>query len=174
MYNLQNMIDTNLMLQATSSIDNQGLKNMFHVLIPKGDGYEHYFVPWDTDQSLGVVWSHEKKDFAHNFIQAWKERVQRKETVAMAKLHPDYYQQEAARWFELRQWLLVEEEWHSYVDEIYGYLADSGAFERDEKLWGMRYGTNSVETLDTISTLKRFITSRFAYLDEYYAELLEK
>jgi len=167
MYNLQNMIDTNLMLQATSSIDNQGLKNMFHVLIPNGDGYEHYFVPWDTDQSLGVVWSHEKKDFAYNSIQAMNERVQRKETVAMAKLYPDYYQREAVRWFELRQWLLVEEDLHSYVDEMYGFLTDSGAFERDTKHWGERY-----EGRDTIHALKRFISKRLEYLDQYYTELL--
>lgn len=169
MYNLDNMIDTNLMLQATSSIDNQGLKNMFHVLIPKGNAYEHYFVPWDTDQSLGVVWSHTKKDFDHNFLQSKQERVQRKETVAMAKLHPDYYQMEAVRWFELRQWLLVEEDMIRYVDETYGVLDNSGAFERDNKRWGIRY-----EDKDTISTLKRFIRARLEYLDEYYTDLLPK
>ena len=174
MYNLQNMIDTNLMMQATCALDNQGLKNMFHVLIPKGDAYEHYFVPWDTDQSLGVVWSHEKKDFDHDFSRAVKERIQRKETVAMVKLYPDYYQMEAVRWQELRQWLLVEEDMLRYVDETYGYLASSGAFERDEILWGVRYKNSYYQPEDTISALKRFIGSRLEYLDGYYAELLEK
>ena len=174
MYNLQNMIDTNLMLQAMSSIDNQGLKNMFHVLIPKGDSYEHYFVPWDTDQSLGVVWSHEKSDFEYNAIRARQERVQRKETVAMAVLHPDYYQMEAVRWFELRQWLLVEDDMLNYVNETYQYLSDSGAFERDTKRWGVRYVGNGYEELDTISALKRFIVARLKYLDGYYTDLLEQ
>lgn len=173
MYNLQNMIDTNLMMQATCALDNQGLKNMFHVLIPKGDAYEHYFVPWDTDQSLGVVWSHEKKDFDHDYLRALKERIQRKETVAMVALHPDYYQMEAVRWQELRQWLLVEEDMLRYVDETYGYLADSGAVERDEKRWGVRYQNSYHQPEDTISTLKRYIGARLKYLDGYYAELLE-
>ena len=128
MYNLENMIDTNLMLQATSSIDNQGLKNMFHVLIRTGDSYEHYFVPWDTDQSLGVVWNADIKNFDYNAIRARVERVQRKETVAMLKIHPDYYQLEAVRWFELRQWLLVEEDMRNYVDETYAFLQSTGAF----------------------------------------------
>ena len=167
MYNLQNMIDTNLMMQLTSALDNQGLKNMFHVLIPKGDAYEHYFVPWDTDQSLGVVWSHEKKNFDYNFFQSRQERIQRKETVAMAKLHPDYYQMEAERWFELRQWLIVEADLINYVEETYDFLSDSGAFERDTKCWGVRYGGS-----DSITALKRFITARIQYLDKYYAELL--
>lgn len=169
MYNLQNMIDTNLMLQFTSALDNQGLKNMFHVLIAKEDGYEHYFVPWDTDQSLGLVWSHEKKNFDYNFFQSRDQQVQRKETVAMANLHKNYYQLEAARWFELRQWLIVEEDVLLYVDETYGYLSDNGAFERDTKRWGVRY-----EERDTISGLKRFVTARLAYLDGYYADLLQK
>lgn len=175
MYNLQNMIDTNLMLQAMSSIDNQGLKNMFHVLIPKGDGYEHYFVPWDTDQSLGVVWNADIKNFDYNAIRARTERVQRKETVAMLKIHPDYYQLEAVRWFELRESLLVEEELHKYVDETYAFMHNSGAFERDVKKWGNRYTAyGSNDSLDSIKALKRFITARLAYLDKYYTDLLPK
>jgi hypothetical protein len=169
MYNLDNMIDTNLMMQFTTALDNQGLKNMFHVLIPKGDAYEHYFVPWDTDQSMGVVWSHEKKDFDYDIIRAKKERIQRKETVAMAVLHPDYYQMEAVRWFELRQWLIVEEDLHAYIDEMYAFLSESGAFQRDTKLWGERY-----KGADSIGNLKRFFTVRLEYLDEYYTDLLEQ
>ncbi|MBO5323307.1 MAG: CotH kinase family protein [Oscillospiraceae bacterium] len=169
MYNLDNMIDTNLMMQFTAALDNQGLKNMFHVLIPKGDTYEHYFVPWDTDQSLGVVWSNEKKNFDYDFFRARKERIQRKETVAMAKLHPDYYQMEAVRWFELRQELLIEEDILRYVDEMYAFLSDCGAFERDTKQWGIRY-----EGQDTVKALKRFISARLEYLDEYYTDLLER
>ena len=169
MYNLANMIDTNLMMQFTAALDNQGLKNMFHVLVARGDTYEHYFVPWDTDQSLGVVWSAEKKNFDYNFIRARKERIQRKETVAMAKLHPDYYQMEAVRWFELREQLLIEEEILNYIDAMYDHLSDCGAFERETKRWGVRY-----DNLDTITALKKFVHARLEYLDEYYTALLPK
>ncbi|MBE6975673.1 MAG: hypothetical protein E7439_00530 [Ruminococcaceae bacterium] len=167
MYNLSNMIDTNLMMQFTSALDNQGLKNMFHVLIPSGSGYTHYFVPWDTDQSLGVVWSHEKSDFAYDFIRSKTERVQRKETVAMAKLRPDYYQLEAVRWFELREKFLIEEDILAYIDDTYESMNACGVFARDTKLWGERYKGS-----DTVENLKRFISARLAYLDDYYTKLL--
>ena len=169
MYNLDNMIDTNLMLQFGVMGDNQGLKNMFHLLIPNGDGYEHFFIPWDTDQGFGVSWNATKKDFDYMYIQTIKSRVQRKETVAMAKLHEDYYQMEAIRWFELRQELLIEEDILNTIDELYGCLADSGAFKRDVRRWGIRY-----EDMDSISALKKFIRVRLEYLDEYYADLLPK
>ena len=140
---------------------------MFHVLIPKGDAYEHYFVPWDTDQSLGVVWSHEKKDFAYDFIRAKSERIQRKETVAMVKYRPDYYQLEAQRWFQLRQWLLVEEDILNYIDETYESISSNGAFQRDTQLWKERY-----KGADTVENLKRFVSARLEYLDQYYSDLL--
>lgn len=165
MYNLENMIDTNLMLQFASSIDNQGLKNIFHVLVNKGGTYEHYFVPWDTDQSLGVVWNHDTKDFDHDFENARTVRVLRKETNAMMKARPDYLKLEAERWTELRKSLLIEEDILAYIDAQYALLSNCGAFARDTKLWGDRYGGE-----DTVSTLKEFIGARLDYLDAYYKD----
>ena len=76
---------------------------------------------------------------------------------------------EAVRWFELRQWLIVEEDLHAYIDEMYAFLSESGAFQRDTKLWGERY-----KGADSIENLKRFFTVRLEYLDEYYTDLLEQ
>jgi hypothetical protein len=163
MYNLENMIDTNLMLQFASSIDNQGLKNIYHVLVPKNGSYEHYFIPWDTDQSLGVVWNFDTKDFDHNFNESLQARAMRKETNAMMKANPNYEKLEAARWFELREQLLIEEDILAYIDETYGSIYDYGAYARDRALWGIRYDGE-----DTVATMKRFISKRLAYLDAYY------
>jgi hypothetical protein len=163
MYNLENMIDTNLMLQFASSIDNQGLKNIYHVLVPKNGSYEHYFIPWDTDQSLGVVWNFDTKNFDHNFNESLQARAMRKETNAMMKANPNYEKLEAARWFELREQLLIEEDILAYIDETYASIYDYGAYARDRALWGIRYDGE-----DTVATMKRFISKRLAYLDAYY------
>lgn len=167
MYNLENMVDTNLMLQFTSSVDNQGLKNIYHVLVKKGNSYEHYLIPWDTDQSMGVVWSASKKDFDYDANRSVKERVIRKETNAMIKARPDYYELEAARWLELRESLIIEENILKDIDALYTELSECGAFARDTDLWGMRYGKE-----DTIDALKLFFCDRLEYLDRYYKNAL--
>jgi len=167
MYNLENMVDTNLMLQFASSIDNQGIKNIYHVLKKTGSGYEHYFIPWDTDQCLGVVWNFNTKDFDHDYNESLKRRVIRKETNAMIKIRPDYYELEAARWLELRKSLLIKDDILKYIDTEYASLSSCGAFQRDTKLWGIRYGGE-----DTIDMLKLFVCDRLEYLDQYYEKSL--
>jgi hypothetical protein len=133
------------------------------VLVPKNGSYEDYFIPWDTDQSLGVVWNFDTKDFDHNFNESLQARAMRKETNAMMKANPNYEKLEAARWFELREQLLIEEDILAYIDETYASIYDYGAYARDRALWGIRYDGE-----DTVATMKRFISKRLAYLDAYY------
>ena len=54
--NASNFIDVSLLLQFISGTDNYGYKNTFYILKDKKGSYELYFVPWDTDLSLGVTW----------------------------------------------------------------------------------------------------------------------
>ncbi len=161
-YNLYNVIDVNLMLQLASARDNFSLKNMYHVLKKTDDGYAHFLVPWDTDQSFGVVWK-EGFAFCYDYQMSLGEFGVRMETPALQKTYPEYQQKAIERWNYLRQTTLAEEKILSYIDELYGQLSISGAFARDVSVWSNRYGE-----ADTVSALKDFVRDRLAFVDEHY------
>ncbi|MBR2937392.1 MAG: CotH kinase family protein [Oscillospiraceae bacterium] len=161
-YNLYNVIDVNLMLQLASARDNFSLKNMYHVLKKTDDGYAHFLVPWDTDQSFGVVWKAEYA-FCYDYQMSLGEFGVRMETPALQKTYPEYQQKAIERWNNLRQTILTEENILAHIDELYGKLSTSGAIARDISVWSNRYGGD-----DTVSALKAFVCARLAFVDKYY------
>ncbi len=162
-YNLYNVIDTNLMLQMSNARDNFSLKNMYHVLKKTDYGYEHFLVPWDTDQSFGVVWK-PNIEFCYDGQQSLEEFSNRMETPALQGTYPEYQQKAIERWNYLRQTILTEENIHAHIDELCGKLSTSGAIARDVSLWSNRYGGD-----DTVSALKEFVRARLAFVDEHYS-----
>jgi len=163
-YDLYNVIDVNLMLQLANARDNYSLKNMYHVLRKSDQGFDHFLVPWDTDQSFGTVW---KTDIgiAYDKQQALGEFDTRMETTALQKIYPQYQQEAAARWKQLRGTTLSENEILSHVDGLYGMLAPSGALARDVSKWANRFGGD-----DSAEALKEFIRARLSFLDAYYGQ----
>ncbi len=159
-YNLDNVIDVNLMLQMANARDNYSQKNIFHILEKKGSTYEHFLVPWDTDMSFGVVW---KEGFAYDYAQSLQELFFRMETPDLQGTYPEYQQKEIERWNYLRQTILAEENILAHIDKLYGTLSSSSAIARDISVWSNRYGGN-----DTVSALKEFVCDRLTFLDEYY------
>ena len=54
--NISNMVDVNLLLNFLVAPDNVSYKNMFYVLDRQQNEYRMYYIPWDTDMSLGTIW----------------------------------------------------------------------------------------------------------------------
>jgi len=162
-YHVNNMIDTNLLLQFASAHDNFGLKNIYHVLQKNGNTYVHYLIPWDTDMSFGV---HIRPEygFCYDYDVSISMLAQRMETSGLKKFRPEYDRLAALRWHELRCSLLQENILMNEIDVLNNQLNESGALLRDKALWGDRYKGE-----DTSEKLKTFISERLAFLDAHYA-----
>lgn len=160
-YNLQNMIDVNLMLQFASARDNFGLKNIYHALIKREDGYEHFLIPWDTDMSFGLIWINDV-GFGYDYGSIGDIGF-RAETNALRKVYPEYSEAAAERWFYLRQTILLEDQILADIDALCEQLNASGALARDIDLWGNRY-----RRMDTVEKMKRFVREKLEYLDKYH------
>lgn len=157
--NASNFIDVSLLLQFISGTDNYGYKNTFYVLKDKNDSYELYFVPWDTDLSLGVTWGYDYKESVNEIIERYELPTMKRKVDALdAKF--------AKRWKELRRGIYSEENVLGVCKELTEQLLNSGAIERDEEQWGLLH-----EGKDNWKNLECFIKERLLFLDEYYLKL---
>lgn len=159
---INNLVDVNLMILLTNARDNCGLKNMYHLLKDTSEGFAQYLIPWDTDQSLGVVWKLEE-GFCYDMEQSLQELSKRIETDAVAANNPQYLQLERQRWFMLRSSCFSEDSLLGLVEDLQAELIKSGALERDLLLWGNRYGGE-----DSVEHLTHFLLTRLPILDENF------
>lgn len=161
-YNLYNVIDTNLTLQITAARDNFSKKNMYHILKYTNGEFENFLVPWDTDQSMGVIF---RDGFKYDFTSAAADMptATRMETDNVVMNNPDYFDIATERWKELRNGVYSDENIQSLIDNISGPVIESGAFERDTNLWGDRYGGE-----DTIDNLRELMKARARVIDYHY------
>jgi hypothetical protein len=160
MIHLDNFLDVNLFLQYSSAIDNAGIKNTFYLLKWRGDSYQLYMIPWDTDMSWGVTYI---TDFAYNYQRSMNELVFRREYSAMLQKIPDLKMMMSLRWAELRQAVFSEEHVLKLLEENQAALSQSGAFTRDRACWGQFF-----KGKDTAENLSRFLQERLVRLDQYY------
>lgn len=161
---VKNLVDTNLFLQTFAALDNLSMKNMYIVLIPNGTEFVSYFIPWDTDMSLGLTWQ-----VGVGFAVDYEGRIQgtncvRNETRACAKIYPQLDVDTSQRWFELRKTFLSEDHLISLILDNQSRLASSGAYSRDQEIWGEKYSGE-----DTVDALKQFVAEHLAVLDSHYA-----
>lgn len=160
MIHLDNFLDVNLFLQYGSAIDNAGIKNTFYLLKWRGDSYQLYMIPWDTDMSWGVTYI---TDFAYDYQRSMNELVFRREYSAMLQKIPDLKMMMSLRWAELRQSVFSEEHVLKLLEENQAVLKQSGAFTRDQACWGQFFNGK-----DTAENLSRFLQERLVRLDEFY------
>ena len=156
--NTDNFIDVSLLLQFLSAVDNYGYKNMFYVLKDNVESRELFFVPWDTDLSLGVTWGHDYESSMNEIIERYEMSVMRQEI-------PDIDKRIADRWFELRKTVYSEENILSIYADVTEKLINSGAIKRDVDKWGMLH-----EGEDNWQSLQIFIKERLSLLDNYYTQ----
>ena len=162
-YNLDNIADTNLMLQMTCALDNVSFKNMYIVLNKNHDDYTVFFVPWDTDMSFGVVWK-DGIGFCYDYRLTMDVYPVRIETDSILRACPEYQETVSQNWKYLRKTVLTENKILAHIDELYHRLDASGALTRDISLWSNRYGE-----ADTVDALRKYIRERLAVMDMMYS-----
>ena len=123
-----------------------------------------HMVPWDTDRSLGVVWSAEINNFAYNFDSVDTKAAERMELPTMRQLYPDLDERLAKRWKELSEGLFTVAHEQQIVAGLRQQLERSGALDRDLQRWGLVYGGE-----DSIENLNRYLEVRHQWMNEKYA-----
>lgn len=169
-YNTEAFIDFTIFFNYSVITDNSGYKNMFYVLKWENDGYKVYFVPWDVDISLGVVWKND--NFAYDYEKSMSIHAGRSEYNKIKGLM-EYNKQKygtlsldesiSKRWAELKENTFTTENVYEILDKNKEVLEQSGAKIRDKKLFGLYYKGE-----DTIARLYDFAKLRIFKLDGFY------
>lgn len=161
--NLENWIDYSLYVQFGNLIDNYLFNNTYFLLRNSEDGKQLYFIPWDTDLSLGIYIQNGRVDY----VPATSDRGTNWERIEKGKLlllYPDLEKKLAERWYELRSTVLSEESLHGRIMRLHTEIESSGALTRDKALWTGRFGGE-----DSVDGLLSFVSRRLTWLDTYYS-----
>ena len=169
-YNTDAFVDFSIFFNYGVITDNSGFKNMYYVLKWNGEEYSVYFVPWDVDISLGVVWKND--NFAYDYEQSMNVYAGKSE-YSKIKVFMEYNKQKYGtlnleesinkRWAELKETVFTTENIYEILDENKETLEQSGAKIRDKKLYGLYY-----KGADTVTRLYDFAKLRIFKLDEFY------
>ena len=157
---LDSFLETSLYLNYFAARDNRAYKNMFYVLRWEDGRYVLYFVPWDTDMSMGVKWD---EVFQYDYEATMSKMQQRLEYPEMEQLYPDLSQRLSARWNRRRESIYTEENILGLLEANIRRVNASGAYYRDNQRWGMRY-----DGADDQDQLLRWARERLDVLDEFY------
>lgn len=158
---LSNFIDISILLQVGCMMDNAGNKNMYYLVKHENDGYIVTMIPWDMDLSFGITWN---DGFVYDYNDSLNDSVFRQKYDDMLALYPSLDERMAERWFELRENVLSWENIRALLTEAQSKLCNSGAYDRDAAVWGVRYGGQ-----DTHEALEQWIQERLQWCDEYYS-----
>lgn len=154
-----NFIDVNLFLQFFTASDNIGYKNMYYLIHDDDGEYTVTFIPWDTDMSLGIIWT---TDFALDYPFSLSWNLMRKETHLVKEKCPQYDEKIGLRWHELRNTVFREDHILEIIDNAEAYLTQSGALLRNNEKWGKYFSSDSMDSL------RQYIPERLAWLDNLY------
>lgn len=158
---LESFIKTNLLINLCSAPDNAGYKNMFYVLHPSENGCSLYFIPWDMDMTMGLIWD---TFYSYDYSISVNQIISRKEYNLVLARHPQLDEIMAARWQEYRAAIFSEENLEKLLTNNMDTICNSGAFDRDMQKWGCLYAGE-----DTHSALLQWCMERLSMLDAYYS-----
>ena len=157
---LDSFLETSLYLNCFAARDNRAYKNMFYVLRWEDGRYVLYFVPWDTDMSMGVKWD---EVFQYDYEATMSKMQQRMEYPEMEQLYPDLAQRLSDRWNTHRKDVYTGENILELLKTNIRLVNASGAYYRDNQRWGTRYDGE-----DTQERLLQWAQERLNVLDEFY------
>lgn len=163
-----NLIDLWIHLNIIAGRDNRW-KNLY-LACRSSDG-RLVMAPWDCDISFGLGW----QEGGHESLHLFHEEIAIYELIEL-EVHKRYIEQNvngfadrlAARWWELREDWLCEDE---IIRRAHAFLAqteDSGAMTRNRRTW-----PDSGYT-DTLSYLEDFVRIRIPLIDAHIRALTEK
>jgi len=164
---LDSLLNMNLFLDFLSANDNARYKNMFFILSLDEEQSKISYLPWDTDLSLGMLWS-DDRGITLDYEAALAERIIHREFAAMTQSYPGLELEQAKLWQEQRQSVYKEETIFSILDAIRRELDASGALIRDLSTWEELYRWD-----DSFDMLCDHITARLSLMDEHYAGITE-
>ena len=157
---LDSFLETSLYLNYFAARDNRAYKNMFYVLRWEDGRYVLYFVPWDTDMSMGVKWD---EVFQYDYEATMSKMQQRMEYPEMEQLYPDLAQQLSDLWSTRRASTYTEENILELLKTNIRLVNASGAYYRDNQRWGTHY-----DGADDQELLLQWARERLDVLDEFY------
>ena len=163
---LENFTKTNVFLNYFAALDNAGFKNMFYILRPSETGYTLFYLPWDMDMSMGVIYLSDA-GIVYDYSESMNHMVSRIEYVPMKELHPELGQIMADHWKECRTFVYSEPLIKELVAKHVDTICSSGAFGRDVQKWGFLY-----DGMDTHSALIQYCIERLSVLDSYYPKII--
>lgn len=159
-FNLNNFIDTNMFIQLAYARDNKLFNNVYYVLRASVEGYKTTLTLWDTDISFGKA----SIDIV-DYDRCMYNPMERPDTENMRKLYPDYDVKAYERWCQLRQGVFDEKYIMDKIDTLMEEITCTGALARDYERWGV-----SETDADNLEYMKKYISDRLIWLDNYLAE----
>lgn len=164
---LDSFVNIELYLNYLHAIDNRRFKNTFFILRAEESGYVLYFLPWDTDLSLGIAWT--DTAILSNLDMTLNRTGHRVEYTVLTESFPGLEQDIARQWQQMRGQIYQADKFIKIFEENRSVLEGSGAPIRDEQKWGLFHsGTDTQEQMLT------FINERLEVLDLHYQAVLEK
>lgn len=162
-FHRENFIDVTLLINYIAGLDNVELKNMFYYLKydEERQGYDLYFIPWDTDMSFGLYW---EDGFTYNYQKSLTTTAYRIEYYTQQLYSQEMDRQLAQHWQELRSSLFSEDNILAVLDYNQNRILSSGAYQRDQEKWGLFH-----QGADTQENLHSFCAERLSWLDTYYS-----
>ncbi|MCR4695268.1 MAG: CotH kinase family protein [Pseudobutyrivibrio sp.] len=158
---LDQAVDFALFSNMVCGRDNR-LKNIYHICRMNDDGtYNFQSLPWDEN----VTWGQAIADTGVFFTEenyAYEELPWDMRTFC--NINPvDASELLYMRWLDLREDIITKDSLENQTAEIYAYLHESGAYERNYNKW-----PESAAGWDD-DYIYAFIENRLLYLDEYYS-----
>lgn len=160
--NLENWIDTQLLILLGNMKDNLNYKNIYYAVENSSAGESLSLIPWDTDMSFGVYWIDGSGfSYAPESVEIIEYRM---EYAALKSQYPDLDMRMANRWKELRENVFSAENILGKIDAYRYTVLMSGAVDRDFNMLGWY----SWGGQDTPENLKVYIENRLRILDEKF------
>jgi len=136
-FDVDSLMNTSLFLEFFCMVDNAADKNMCYVLKSTSQGYKMYWVPWDTDISLGLWYN---DGFVYDYETTMHSAVRREEYYSVQEKEEQIDEWYMGLWNELRDTVYTSEKIIHRIISLQERIENSGAFQRDQSLNGTKYG----------------------------------
>ncbi|MGJ8667054.1 MAG: CotH kinase family protein [Patiriisocius sp.] len=151
---IANAVEYFLYVNILRATDNLG-KNYFFAKYEQGTPY--FFVPWDTDGTLGTVMDGRRSDITYDIL---KNNLFERLLKTNAS---DFKGKVKARWEELRNNQYSEKELMNRMEDVYNKFTKSHIYEREQKLWGNLGGQEDFDYT------KQWLENRLIFLDKNFS-----
>lgn len=159
-FNLNCLIDYNILVNACQAVDNLSTKNVYYYI--KNSNGKIGLMPWDLDMSWGLDYITDEPNPVTGSSYVYNYNNYNKYCTMYFKENAEEYNKIVSdRYKELRESVLSYENIESICNNYRSLLIDSGAYERDNGLY-YNYDLNK-----EIDDMLNWYKNRIEYLDNY-------